>query len=107
MLSTLLRHCRRSSREYGTAFFFLRTPFTLKNLNHTYQVFIPKVLYPSSPSDYRPISLSNAGYKVILELLANRLEPLLDGIISPTQVAYVPGRHIDNNFREIYEYKGC
>lgn len=69
----------------GTA--FLRTQFTLKNLNHTYQVFIPKVLHPSSPSDYRPVSLCNVGYKVIMELSANRLKTLLDGIISPS-----PGR---------------
>lgn len=69
----------------------------LKAINHTYQVLIPKTHHPQTPADYRPISLCNVSYKIISKNLANRLKPFLPNIISPTQTAFVSGRHIHDN----------
>ncbi|XP_026419800.1 uncharacterized protein LOC113315756 [Papaver somniferum] len=69
----------------------------LRAMNHTYQVQIPKIHHPQTPSDYRPISICNVSYKIISKIIANRLKPFLSKIISPTQTAYVAGRHIQDN----------
>lgn len=41
-------------------------------LNHTYIVLIPKVKNPKKMSEFRPISLFNVIYRVILKIIANR-----------------------------------
>lgn len=77
--------------------YFFTHKHMLKAINHTYQVLIPKISNPKTPADYRPISLCNVSYKIISKILANRLKPLLPDIISPTQTAFVAGRHIHDN----------
>ncbi|KAL5559027.1 hypothetical protein UlMin_035238 [Ulmus minor] len=46
---------------------------------------------------YRPISVCNVAYRVITKIIANRLKPLLNKLICPTQNAFVPGRSIHDN----------
>lgn len=46
---------------------------------------------------FRPISLCNVAYKLILKLLTTKLKPLLDKIISPTQFAFIPNLWIAKN----------
>ncbi|XP_026383682.1 uncharacterized protein LOC113279193 [Papaver somniferum] len=77
--------------------YFFTHKHMLKAINHTYQVLIPKISNPKTPADYRPISLCNVIYTIISKILANRLKPLLPDIISPTQNAFVAGRHIHDN----------
>lgn len=76
---------------------FFKSKHILTEMNDTYQVLIPKISALTQPADFRTISLCNISYKLISKILANRLKPLLDKIISPSQVAYVPGRHIQDN----------
>jgi exonuclease III len=53
----------------------------------------------SDIKNWRPITLSNCDAKIITKALANRLKPILDSIIDPTQTAYVPGRSVMDNLR--------
>ncbi|WJX23235.1 hypothetical protein P8452_12461 [Trifolium repens] len=58
---------------------------------------IPKVDTPESVSQFRPIALCNVTYKIITKVIVNRIKPLLNGIISPYQSSFIPGRTIHHN----------
>lgn len=77
--------------------------FLLKQLNHTNIALIPKVGSASSVKQFRPISLCNVIYKIIAKILANRLQPLLQKLISPMQAAFVSGRNISDNSVMVHE----
>jgi hypothetical protein len=44
-----------------------------------------------------PISLINYNFKIITKLLANRLAPQMDSLISYTQTTYIKDRNIMDN----------
>lgn len=68
----------------------------LKELNRTYITLIPKTKCPGTVS-HMPISLCNVSYKIISELLANRLKPVLPKVVSYLQGSFVHGRDIHDN----------
>lgn len=76
---------------------FFESKHLLKEMNHTFLSLIPKTDNPSSPSEFRPISLCNSSYKIISKIIVNRMKPLLRKMISPYQAAYVPNRNIHDN----------
>jgi len=55
-------------------------------INSTFLALIPKETNPGSFDRYRPISLCNSSYKIVAKLLANRIKPLLQKLISPLKV---------------------
>eukprot|EP00253_Pinus_taeda_P024453 PITA_24453 len=69
----------------------------------TFLALIPKETNPRSFDRYRPISLCNSSYKIVAKLLANRIKPLLQNLISPTQGGFVKGRQIFDNVIQIQE----
>ena len=72
-------------------------------MNHTHIPLIPKVSSPSSPQQFRPISLCNVLYKIIAKVLANRLKWVLEEVIDKAQSAFVPGRQIFDNALVAFE----
>lgn len=53
-----------------------------KCINFLYIDLIPKIKYPVSASDFRPITLYNVIYKLVYKFIANRLKQILLAIIS-------------------------
>ncbi|KAL0378395.1 UNVERIFIED_CONTAM: LINE-1 retrotransposable element O protein [Sesamum radiatum] len=89
---------------------FIHSIKTREAINHTYITLIPKNLKADTVDKFRPISLCNTTYKIISKLLANRLKPLLNKLNSPLQMAFVPGRTINENTiisQEIMHYLHC
>ena len=66
----------------------------LKAFNATFLTLIPKREGAYAPGKFKPIALCNVIYKIISKVIANRLKPLLPGIISPEQSGFVEGRQI-------------
>lgn len=53
-------------------------------LDYSYICLIPKTEEAKAAKDFRPISLVNTVQKIISKVLANRLEMVMNDIISPT-----------------------
>jgi hypothetical protein len=68
-----------------------------EGVNEIAIILIPKKDAAELLKDFRPISLCNVIYKVISKCLVNRLRPLLQDMIAPTQSAFIPGRLITDN----------
>ena len=75
----------------------------LKQINHTLIALISKMENPSSTTQFRPIGLYNSFYKIIANILVNRMRPLLEKIIDPVQSAFVPKRSIHDNILLTHE----
>ena len=64
------------------------------SLNSTFLALIPKRDKPSTFTDFRPISLCNILYKLILKVIAVSLKPFLDSHISIEQFGFLKNRQI-------------
>lgn len=73
---------------------FLQTGTFSSTLNQTHLCLVPKRTNPSNVAHYRPISLCNYAYKIILKFLVMRMRPLMGKIVCANQSAFVPGRVI-------------
>ncbi|XP_035545046.1 uncharacterized protein LOC109004849 [Juglans regia] len=76
--------------EEGEVFDVVRKMFE-KSLNSTFIALIPKKAGAIEITDFRPISLVNGVYKIILKVLANRLSEVLGKIVTKPQIAFVKG----------------
>ena len=68
-----------------------------KKVNNSLIVLIPKISNPTTVNHFKLIKLCNVVYKIILKLLVEKLRPLLDKIISPTQSAFILNKWIAEN----------
>lgn len=76
---------------------FFQTGYLHPENNHTHICLIPKIESPMKVKDYRSISLCNVAYKIISKILAERLKPWLNYIISQNQSTFISGRLITDN----------
>ncbi|XP_060972489.1 uncharacterized protein LOC115717814 [Cannabis sativa] len=89
---------------------FFETGSFPESLNDTNLVLIPKKKTQTTMGDLRPIALCNVVYKIDAKVLANRIKPLVDQVISPTQSAFIPGCLISDNIMiafEVMHYLKC
>lgn len=76
---------------------FFQSGIMPRTINETHVRLIPKGTGAKKVADYRPIALCNVYYKLISKLISRRLHPLLQGLISEMQSAFVPRRAISDN----------
>ena len=60
-------------------------------------VLIPKIEEPKTPKDYRPITVGNIIYRLLMKIIANRLQPHMTALISNNQTAFIRNRNIADN----------
>jgi hypothetical protein len=70
----------------------------LAELNSAFICLIPKKDDATGADHFRPISLMHSFAKIITKILANRLAPQLNEMISQNQSAFVRKRAIHDNF---------
>jgi hypothetical protein len=73
------------------------------SINSTVVALIPKTKNSISVIEFRPISLCNVVYKILLKILANRLKVILPCIISGSQSAFISVRLVTDNIIAAYE----
>lgn len=76
---------------------FFETGELPENVNKTLVCLIPKVKCPKQMTDLRPISLCNVLMRILSKVMANRLKPCLNTILSDKQSAFIEGRLLTDN----------
>lgn len=64
----------------------------LESLNYSIIVLIPKFEAAFTPNDFKPISLLNGIFKIIIKVLANKLRPFMIELIGDFQTTFLKGR---------------
>jgi hypothetical protein len=67
-------------------------------INCAYITLVPKKSDAEEVGDYRPISLVHSFAKLFSKLLANRLRPKMEKLVSCNQSAFIKGRNLHDNF---------
>ena len=79
--------------------------FQLEKLCNSQGILVLSLLHKKGDvnllKSYRPISLTNVDYRILGQVIANRLHKVLPTLISPDQAGYAKGRYIGNNIRAI------
>ena len=85
---------------------FMRNNSLPGGFNASFIVLVPKCDAPQSLRDYRPISLINAGMKLITKILALRLKKVMHKLVSKVQTGFMQGRQITDGILLLSEIIG-
>jgi hypothetical protein len=55
---------------------------------------LPNTDIPTTPADYKPVTLLNPDYKIVARIIVNRLRPTFSNILHTSQYFGVPGNMI-------------
>ena len=83
---------------------FWEGSLNLQSINDAFITLIPKTNALEGPNDYRPISLLNTCFKLITNLLANRLQTKILGLVHVNQYGFLKTRTIQYCVAWGYEY---
>ena len=64
----------------------------LTQLNHTFLTLVPNTSAARSLNDFRPIFCCNVLHKIIAKALANRMQQIIDELVSHNQNAFLKGK---------------
>ena len=70
---------------------------------HGVIVCLPKSSDPTTPADFRPITLFNTDYKIMARIIAYRLRPVMEELLHPSQFGGVSGRTIIETMANVRE----
>ena len=73
---------------------FYSSNLSLFSLNFGILTLIPKSKEVKMIQQYRPICLLNVSFKFFTKVATNRISKVAQKVISPTQIAFLPGRNI-------------
>lgn len=73
---------------------FHYTSFIPLSREKTHLIFIPKKINYSRIEDYRLIGLCNVIYKILTNVIANRVKPYFNNLINDSQSSFVLGHNI-------------
>jgi hypothetical protein len=74
----------------------------LPKLNGALPTLLPKSEMAKRPSEFRPISLIHSFAKLVSKVLALRLAPHIDGLVSNAQSAFIKRRCIHDNYLYVH-----
>jgi hypothetical protein len=74
----------------------------LPKLNGALPTLLPKSEMAKRPSEFRPISLIHSFAKLVSKVLALRLAPHIDGLVSNAQSAFIKHRCIHDNYLYVH-----
>jgi hypothetical protein len=75
----------------------------LESQKHSIIVCILKTHKPTSPEDYRPLTLMKSDFKLLSKIIANILRPWLNDLLHPSQYCGVLGNNILGALAAIWE----
>lgn len=70
-------------------------------LNSALIILLPKWPDASAPTDYRPITMIHSVAKMVSKILAMRLAPRMNELVSTDQNAFIRGRSIHDNYKYV------
>jgi hypothetical protein len=77
---------------------------SMESINSSYITLVPKMDSPSTPNDFRPISLLNSVLNIITKLLANRLQRIILKLVHKNQYGFLKSRSIQDCLGWALEY---
>ncbi|KAL9663982.1 hypothetical protein QQ045_019377 [Rhodiola kirilowii] len=81
----------------GEVLKFLNEGTMDRRINIPKVAIVPKCKNPQKIEEYRPISVCNVPVKIASKVLANRLQGMLQKVISQSQSVFIKGRLITDN----------
>jgi hypothetical protein len=73
---------------------FQKGELPLYKLNYGVITLLPKKEYATQIQQYRPICLLNVSFNFFTKVATDRISEVAQKVIRPTQMAFIPGRHI-------------
>jgi hypothetical protein len=81
----------------------MKNPHLFLNLVDSKIILLPKDKYPLNPEQFRPISITNTHYRIIMKYWAAIMRNILNETISKEQVAILENRSIDDAIFDIVD----